>query len=222
MYKTATEVETALAKPYDGPTKEIDGFTYIPANESRKTLDRIWGPLGWSESNPVITADPEHGIYVAAQRIAGYVTDENGTVREVGRVGFGRATAQASKKERDDAKDAGRPIPSVTKILKLHDTAAAAAGTDAFSRACKKFGPALGSDLYDGRTDTETHNTSYSRPTSQNATRRGPSDGQRKWLKSLGHTDAAIDEMPFSTWRGILDKASADKKQSSETDELPY
>ena len=59
MYKTASEIESALAVTYDGPTKEKDGFTYIPATQSRRALDRIFGTLGWSQSTPQYSIDPE-------------------------------------------------------------------------------------------------------------------------------------------------------------------
>lgn len=101
MHKNASDVDRALAKPYDGPTREKDNFTYIPATESRRALDRLFGPLGWSESHPVISANPGAGVYVAAVRITGYVVDADGTTREVSRIGFGRSTVQAIRKERD-------------------------------------------------------------------------------------------------------------------------
>lgn len=216
MYRNASDVEQALAVPYSGPTKEKDGFTYIPATESRRALDRLFGVLGWSESDPIISANPEAGVYAAAVRITAYVTDENGTVREVGRVGFGRSTAQATKREREEQG------LTVTGNLQIHDTAAAAAGTDAFSRACKMFGPALGSDLYDG--DTTSAQTapraSYSRPAGTNGSLGPrPSEKQQAILKKAG-----VDwtSMTLTEWKGAVDTYFANlKKGTSVADDNP-
>ncbi len=218
MYKTADELEAALALPYSGPTKEKDGFTYIPATESRRALDRLAGPLGWEESDPVLAIDPAHGIYTAAVRITLHVLDENGTTRDVSRVGFGRSTAQASKREREEQG------LSVTASLQIHDTAAAAAGTDAFSRACKMFGPALGSDLYDGeRTQTSSTTSRPSSGYSSTSRPKGPSDAQRGVLNRLGYDDAAIEAMPFATWKGYVDEYFKNRtKKSSAPDDLPF
>lgn len=195
MYRNAADVAADLAVDYSGPTKEKGGFTYIPAAESQKTLDRLFGPLGWSEEGPVITADPEHGIYVAAERIVAHVVDETGTVREVGRVGFGRAIAQATTAEREQGL-------TVTNNLQLHDVAAAAAGTDAFSRGCKKFGPALGSNLYAG-----DHEATAAKPAYKGTPKAGqPSPKQFGVLIHNGFTKDDINAMDTATWRGHLDR----------------
>ena len=214
MYRNADEVAQALAVPYDGPTKEKDNFTYIPATESRRALDRLFGPLGWSESDPLISADPEHGVYAAAVRITAHVVDENGIHREVSRVGFGRSTAQATKREREEQG------LTVTANLQIHDTAAAAAGTDAFSRACKMFGPALGSDLYDGDTTSSSASRPAPRPTSGNLGYR-PSEKQQAILKKAG---VDWSTMSFSDWKAAIDAyMSKSRQQSSGTDDgLPF
>jgi hypothetical protein len=203
LYKNVNDVEHLLAQPYSGPTKEKDGFTYIPASESQKQLDRIFGPLGWSETDPVIAMDPTRGIYVAAERIVVRVEDENGGEREIGRVGFGRSTAQATKDEREQGL-------TVTKSLQLHDTAAAAAGTDAFSRACKKFGPAFGADLYGGTKRPKTSGGELGPR---------PSDKQLPWLHKAGLEDEQIAAMPFKEWKAALDAFFAKPKDS---DDLPF
>ena len=96
---------------------------------------------------------------------------------------------------------------TVTQNLQLHDTAVAAAGTDAFSRACKMFGPALGSDLYDGNPTPSARSgaSSTARPTTAPGARKGPSDAQRGVLGRLGYSDEAIDAMPYATWKGYVD-----------------
>jgi hypothetical protein len=211
MYRNAEDVERDLAVPYSGPTKEKNGFTYIPWTDSRKALDHVAGsPLNWELHNPVIAIDPEHGIYTAAVQITIHVVDENGVTRDISRVGFGRSTAQATKEEREQNL-------TVTRSLQLHDTAAAAAGTDAFSRACKMFGPALGSDLYD--TEAPTRPSSAPRSTGK-----GPSEKQTGILRKIGYTDAQIADMPFATWKGKVDEYFADKNGTTTPalDEAPF
>jgi hypothetical protein len=183
MYKNANEVAAALAQPYDGPTKEKDGFTYIPATECRCALDRIFGPLGWNVSKPIITADPKHSVYGAAVRITAYVTDDNGATHEVSQIGFGRSAF-----EPDDA------VFTMTNLLQIDEVAAAVAGANAFIRACKKFGPAL-------RTGPE--NGKYARLTTAQLVGRSrklgrrPDEIEQEFLKEAG-----VDwtEMKFEDW----------------------
>ena len=219
MYKTASEIESALAVTYDGPTKEKDGFTYIPATESRRALDRIFGTLGWSQSTPQYSIDPSSGVYAATLTLTGRFVDETGEVRDVSRTGFGRSTAQATRAEREQGL-------TVTQNLQLHDTAVAAAGTDAFSRACKMFGPALGSDLYDGNPTPSARSgaSSTARPTAAPGARKGPSDAQRGVLGRLGYSDEAIDAMPYATWKGYVDTYfnNRNKKASDSDEPLPF
>ena len=205
-YRKVSEVVAALVQRYDGPTKELDGFTYIPWQESAKKLDEVFGPFGYDILPHSSEAHPREGIYTASVIVVGRATDdETGEVVTLQRAGFGRATAQASKKEREEEG------LTVTKSLKAHDTAAAAAASDALSRGAKLLGDAFGRFLYDEKTSngsgaSSSYSTGASRTRSDSA-RRGPSAGQSSWLKKLGFTQDEIDGMEFKAWRGVLDAA---------------
>jgi hypothetical protein len=64
--KTENEVVAALSTRYDGPTKDMDGFTYIPWPEVVRKLDDLFGPTNWSSEPISFTADAAHGIYTGA------------------------------------------------------------------------------------------------------------------------------------------------------------
>jgi recombination DNA repair RAD52 pathway protein len=201
--KTQSEIEAALATPYDGPIFEKNGFSYIPAREAIKTMNDIFGPLGWSDEITGIEAHPEQGIYVAAIRLTVNFLDENGIERVVTRGDVGRSTADASGRERNEG-NAG----IASNQLIVHDRAAAAAATDAFSRATKKFGPALGSALYD-KENQRSNGGAATRPMANAAPAnasgdlgRRPSEKQAAILEKNG---IAYEGVPYEVWHSALD-----------------
>lgn len=218
--KTQAEIEAALATPYDGPIFEKNGFSYIPAREAIKTMNDIFGPLGWSDEITGIEAHPEQGIYVAAIRLTVNFLDENGIERVVTRGDVGRSTADASGRERNEG-NAG----IASNQLIVHDRAAAAAATDAFSRATKKFGPALGSALYD-KENQRSNGGAATRPAAAPATLsdvraaqasgdlgRRPSEKQIAVLEKNG---IAYEGVPYEVWHDALD-AHFEKMKARQT-----
>jgi recombination DNA repair RAD52 pathway protein len=212
--KTQSEIEAALATPYDGPIFEKNGFSYIPAREAIKTMNDIFGPLGWSDEITGIEAHPEQGIYVAAIRLTVNFLDENGIERVVTRGDVGRSTADASGRERNEG-NAG----IASNQLIVHDRAAAAAATDAFSRATKKFGPALGSALYD-KENQRSNGGAATRPMANAAPAnasgdlgRRPSEKQAAILEKNG---IAYEGVPYEVWHDALD-AHFEKMKARQT-----
>jgi hypothetical protein len=188
--KTVKEVEAALNETYSGPTKQVQGsggkmYTYIPWNETARALDEVFGVTGWSSRVVALEAHPESGVYTAAVEITGYAQAEDGTVITITRSGVGRGVARAS---RDEQQATGRTVSS---DLGIHDTAAATAGSDAFSRAAKLFGKRLGLELYD---KGETQNAGSYAPrqatggfSGQMSNPEGaPSEKQISFARSLG------------------------------------
>jgi hypothetical protein len=205
-YRSAAEVAAALAKeidPADILEREGQGgkmFGYVAWDRSRDLLDTIFGPLGWSVEEVSYSADFQQGIYQSTIRITGYMVDDNtGTIISISRTGTGRAVAEQRKNGTLN-----------------HDTAIPAAASDAFSRAAKMFGPALGSKLYD-KTDparTQPSTTNYT-PRQSSAPRQSTGDGNLgprpsaaqlpHVAKALGITEAEVATTPFDTWRPALD-----------------
>ena len=207
MYKTQAEVEAALAVEYSGPIKDKGGFSYVPAREAIKTMNDIFGPLGWSDEIVAMGANPESGIYTAAIKITVRFLDEQGNVVEVTRGDVGRSTADSSREEFEVTKN-----PVSAKLIQ-HDKAAASAATDAFSRASKKFGPALGSMLYD-----KEKQQSYTQTTTTASGDLGfrPSEKQAAMLRK---NNIPFETMTGPQWKAALDevfKALAAKREARE------
>lgn len=137
------ELEKALAQPYSGPTFTRPGangkdLTYIPWEVTMAQFDQLFGASNWDHKVTSVQINPKEGLYVVAVEITVRYLDHDGLVAAITRGGVGRAAAEASVRKGE------------TVNYMHHDLAAAAAESDAFSRAAKKFGPALGSDLIGG------------------------------------------------------------------------
>jgi hypothetical protein len=137
--RTVNEVVELLAKRYDGPTEEKDGFTYVPWPEVVRQLDRIFGPTNWS-SEPVSFVYSPGGIYTSVVKVTARAMDEHGVV-EFSRFGISSQAAQATKAEREQGL-------TVTTNSKLHETAADGSGSLALVKATKQLGDAFGLYLY--------------------------------------------------------------------------
>jgi hypothetical protein len=197
--RTVKEIEAALRERYNGPTDQVQGsggkmYTYIPWHENVRVLDEIAGAGNWSEEPVAFVADPAHGVYTAAVKVSIRAFDEDTqTVVEFSRAGFSTSTAEATKNEREYAQKNGLPIPTVTGVLSLHETAADGCASLAFGKACKKLGDALALYLYSdaraGRTNQQSQG--YSAPTGgfsgQMSNPDGaPSEKQISFARSLG------------------------------------
>lgn len=190
MYKSIEAVTEALNTPLDPSLlRQVRGsgnreYSYVPWNVTAKLLTSIFGAEGWSEQVTNQVFDVERGIYTVTRTIIGYAMHDQQVVTIV-RAGVGVGIVNG---EHNTA----------------HDTAIKAADSDSFSRAAKKFGPALGLNLYDKDDPT---NQSATRIPVQGAvtTGRPPSAAQMRFLASLGYTDADVAAMEFSTWKAILD-----------------
>lgn len=133
--KTIDDVLLALSRKYDGPTKEIRGFTYIPWNDTAKAAIEVFGPLGWS--NEIITLKEDEGGYSCIMRVTVQVYDPaRQEVIRVTRDGVGYGEIQKTRDGRE-----------------LRDTAIKAAASDALSRAFKLLGDAFGLFLYEKEED---------------------------------------------------------------------
>jgi hypothetical protein len=145
-----SEVLEALSVRWDAPLEEINGFSYVPWEETAYHLDEVFGPLGWSDRTTVPRLDTAEVRVNAGSRdnpryetrdFQGYtcvvdievqvLDDVNGTgVMRVTKSGpgFGAIQAQGEK----------NPL----------NTAVKAAGSDGLSKAAKKLGDAFALYLY--------------------------------------------------------------------------
>jgi len=206
IYKSASEAAALLHERYSGPMKAVrkaggQVYDYIPWNESARQLDKVFGIFGWDSQVVALEAHPTQGIYTAAVAITARVLDdETGNIISITRSAVGRGSASPTREERD------RGI-EVAENLGAHDTAAAAAGSDAFSRAAKLLGDAFGLFLYDKEETTASAGyTPAQRPATTTATtNRGPSPKQMAVLIERGYTEAQIAGLSFPQWKGVLD-----------------
>lgn len=218
VYKSASEAAALLKERYDGPMKGVQGrggktYDYIPWNESARQLDKVFGIFGWDSKVTALSAHPAEGVYTAAVEVTARVLDdETGNVITITRSAVGRGTAQPSKDERE------KLGLTISQDLGTHDTAAATAGSDAFSRACKLLGDAFGLFLYD-----KPETASYTRAAAQSAGSRtqaprqapagqaGTGQGPRPSVKQMtvlnerGYTTEQVEGMDFRDWKGVLD-----------------
>lgn len=122
-----------LQKRYDGVTREIDGNTYIPWNESVKQANAIFGSLGWSSEVrefKEVQVGESLGFRATVRVTVPVLRDVPGMDSYHDGVGYSEVGYTKS----------GRP---------LTDTAVKAAESDGISRALKKFGDAFGLYLYE-------------------------------------------------------------------------
>lgn len=149
--RNLTEVLEALSERWDAPLKEIDGFSYVPWEETAYHLSEVFGPLGWSfhldahsldEKDVMVnTAGRDEKPNYVPRTFQGYscfgsievqVFDdvyETGVIRATyGGVGFAPIQAQGNK----------NPL----------DTAAKAAKSDLLSVCAKLLGDAFALYLY--------------------------------------------------------------------------
>lgn len=124
--KTLAQVTELLSKPYNGPTQEKNGFTYIPWNESVKAANRVFGIDGYSMDT--LRVWREGAGYAALVRVTVQTSDSQPFHRDG--IGYNDVTTR-----RDGAE--------------MIDTAIKGAASDAANRAFKLFGEAFGLNLYD-------------------------------------------------------------------------
>lgn len=180
-----------LSCRYDGPTEEKQGYTYIPWNESARKLNEIFGPMGWSSELREVKDDGTG--YSAIVRISATVIGEDGGQITITRDGVGYADILTTRDGR-----------------LLRDTAIKAAASDAFSRACKMLGDALGLFLYD-RAEKEQpkqnyqSNTRQTPPPSRQAPKSsGLSEKMIGVLEKRGVPGSIINELDFATGKQLV------------------
>lgn len=206
MYKLLPDVLAALATRIgDDKLKKVKKGnqpeqTYIKWTDSAEQLDAIFGVAGWEESIEDFKFDAAKGVYAVVRTIRGFVqeVDDKGKPTQVitiTRTAVGRAVAVGDN----------------------HDTAIAAADSDSFSRAAKKFGDALGLFLYD-KDDVANQPTVAAAPRSTPAAAPGglndkrPSDKQANiLLTKMGYTPEQLAATPFQTWKADIDEYFASR-----------
>jgi hypothetical protein len=143
------DVVAALKVRYDGPTKTVEDYTYIPWEQSVYQLDRVFGAFGWSLEPAAQFNDPASGIYTRTVTLTVSAVHPQLGIVSATRTGEGRAVARASRDELENRRSINpADTRQVSDNLKIHDTAIAAAASDALSRAAKLCGDALGLFLY--------------------------------------------------------------------------
>lgn len=223
--KLASEVQAALEQRYAGPTKEIQGFTYIPWNESTKEANRVFGYFGWSSSvlsvdyvdieievNTGTWKDKNFEMknfkgFKSIVRVSIQVIDDySGTLITTHHDGVGYGTIQAQ----------GLKDPM--------DTACKAAKSDGISTAIKHYGDAFGLYLYDKEDQTPqptTTTTSTTTPRTYSTGQAVSSNGARvlsekqvavllKRCGGYGMTQDVIDSTDFPTLKAVLDDLFSD------------
>jgi hypothetical protein len=199
LYKSIEEVTQALDTPIDASQlKLVRGsggreYSYVPWNITAKLLNTIFGAEGWDEYIQEMHFDSERGIYSVTRTISARAEvgeGENQRIVTITRTGVGVGIVNGDHSL-------------------AHDTAIKAADSDSFSRAAKKFGPALGLNLYDKDDPAnQTTGATMTRPTVAGTVPTGsrpPSAAQMRFLASLGYTDADVATMDFATWKAVLD-----------------
>lgn len=195
--KTLAQVTELLSKPYNGPTQEKNGFTYIPWNESVKAANRVFGIDGYSMDT--LRVWREGAGYAALVRVTVQTSDSQPFHRDG--IGYNDVTTR-----RDGAE--------------MIDTAIKGAASDAANRAFKLFGEAFGLNLYDkagghgssgsaARTDTATARPQAARPAREDDGEE-PTAKQIEWLikKNLAtDEDDAIAKFTKESAKAALDVA---------------
>lgn len=188
--KTITEINEALSKEYTkatydlAPLKDIDGMDYIAWNDSADLANKVFGPLGWS--NTLVSCNYREITgefwnsresrmemrtfrgYEAIVRVEVFYMDEFGNMGQVHRDGAGYA----------DVVPQGKKNPL--------DLAFKAASSDAFSRAVKQLGDYFGLFLYDKDTTpaprSSSGSSSAATPSNGSAPKYPASDKQKDTL----------------------------------------
>lgn len=212
MYKLLPDVLAALATRIgDDKLKKVrkgnqPEQTYIKWTDSAEQLDAIFGVDGWEESIEDFKFDATKGVYAVVRTIRGFVQEVDDTGRPtrtsaITRTAVGRAVAVGDN----------------------HDTAIAAADSDSFSRAAKKFGDALGLFLYDkddvanqptGTVAAAPRSTPLAPQADPNKPYgpKGPTVSQARVLTTyLGYTEAELANTPYETWKASLDNRTPNR-----------
>lgn len=182
MYKTQAEVEAALAETYSGPIFQREGaggrtFDYIPWTETVRLLNAVFGPFGWTTSQPVTTY--HDGVYTVTLALTVHVANEQGITISKAVPGVGQAVSRGSN----------------------DDNAAKSALSDAISRAAKLLGDAFGFGLYEKKPGQGQRSTTP-RPTTSGDLGRRPSDKQAAMLVK---NNIPFETMTFEEWKPALD-----------------
>jgi hypothetical protein len=182
-YKSVSEVAPVLASKYDGPTYEREGaggkkFTYIPWTASIKALDEVFGPFGWSMTQPSVVC--AEGQWTVSVGVTVYVQDdETGAVIEKTVGGVGSAPAR-------------------------DDNSAKSALSDALSKAVKLLGNRFGFFLSEkGGAPTTTNYKAEVKVTGSLGAR--PSPKQLGVLTKAGYSEEQVAAMPFKDWKACID-----------------
>jgi recombination DNA repair RAD52 pathway protein len=220
--KTLAEIQEALGKRYAGNTREINGMTYIPWNDTVKQANEVFGHMGWSsevrEFKPILLGDGSLWGFQAVVRVAVTAYDE----------GVATTTFHDGVGSSDEIRETGRGKLMIDMAIK-------AAESDALSRAFKKFGEAFGLHLYDKETAgaEKSSNTAsaarpatpYTKPTTTTAPKSSTSGGKGKptermasYLVKLGVPEDVIPNMSFETASAVIGalKGGADVDETLE------
>jgi hypothetical protein len=217
IMRRLSEVLEALEQRWDAPLKEIQGFSYVPWEETAYHLSEVFGPLGWSDhtSHPqldekeVLVKDRDTSAwkpvifqgYSCVVEIEVQVYDDiygTGVLRASrSGPGFGPIIAQGDK----------NPL----------DTAEKAAGSDALSKAAKKFGDAFALFLY--REKKKSGGSTYNKESNGGTDKSwGPTEKQKPHL--LKYLDAStIAAMSYEQAKAFLDALWSDKLPPDEAAE---
>lgn len=214
-YRTVAEIVAALhVRIRDDKLKSVKKgggnlFAYVSWETTAEELDRIYGEFGWSTEPLSYSGDSQSGVYLAALKLTvTAIDDATGMIVTKSAAGFGRGVAEPSGDDREKGL-------TVASKLQLHDTAASAAGSDAFSKAAKLLGDAFGRFLYKKEEQTPVGRTA---PRGQQDT--APNLGPRPTVAELalltagGVAEGLIAQMPAAVWKKRLAEIQAKQQKA--------
>ena len=193
-----TEVLALLEKPWDGPTEERDGFTYLPWNNVSEELDSVFGIDGYVidiRETRLERVGETYG-YSAIARITAYALDDDGKVVTMVRENTGFNELNFTN-ERTRVVE-GKTI--VTPPRALIDTSIKGAASGAIVRAAMLFGNHFGRTLY-SKAGRAAVTPQYTAPTGV----RQLSDAQKGFLVKLGYKGDEIAQMSYTEAKNIMD-----------------
>lgn len=197
MAKTLAHITEEISKPWSGKLDKKGKFDYIPWEEAQKEAIRIFDVDGYDITviNPPAYAsqlDEETGKlthgYQATVRVTVYPSDGRPFSRDG--VGYTAITRYGSG-------EMGL-MPAVKGSVSA-----------ALVRALSLVGYHFGLSLYEGE-DTvgapaQAAAAGTQRTYSAGSADRRPSQPQLNVLHDRGYTDAQVDAMDFTTWKGVID-----------------
>lgn len=202
MYKTQAEVEAALAETYSGPIFQREGaggrtFDYIPWTETVRLLNTVFGPFGWTTSQPIVSYN--EGVYTVTLALTVTVTEAEGDYNTITKTvpGVGQAVSRGAN----------------------DDNAAKSALSDAISRAAKLLGDAFGFGLYEKKPGQgQRSSTSTTPQVTHGDLGFRPSAKQEAMLRK---NNIPFETMTGPEWKAALDEVFA-KLKAREPVELTF